>query len=72
MILVGVRGAALEWFSYYLNERMQKVRHRGVLSDALPISHGMPQGGILGCLLFILFINDLPKYITNCKNCPLC
>ncbi len=64
---VGVRGAAMEWFSNYLNERMQKVSYRDVLSDALPISHGVPQGSILGPLLFILFINDLPKCITNCK-----
>ncbi len=65
--MAGVWGAALEWFSNYPNERMHKVSHRGVLSDALPISHGVPQGSILGSLRFILFINDLPKCITNCK-----
>ncbi len=59
---VGVWGAALEWFSNYLNECMQKVSHKGVLSDALPISHG-----VLVRLLFILFINNLPKCFTNCK-----
>ncbi len=67
LFCVGVWGAALEWFSNYLNERMQKLSHRSVLSDALPISHGVPQGSQLGLLLFILFINDLPKCITNCK-----
>ncbi len=64
---VGVWGAALEWFSNYLNELLQKISHRCVLSDALPISHGVPQGSILGPLRFILFINNLPKCITNCK-----
>ncbi len=64
---VGVRGAALESFSNYLNEHMQNVNHIGVLSDILPISHDMPEGSILGPLLFITFTDDLPKCITNCK-----
>ncbi len=46
---------------------MQKLSHRGVLSDALPISKGATQWSIFRPLLFILFINDLPKCITNCK-----
>ncbi len=40
--------------------------HRGVMSDALPISHCMPQGSILEPLLFMIFINNLQK-ITNLK-----
>ena len=55
----GIRGTQLEWFRSYLSLRPQKVDIGGVLSDQQIIQCGVPQGSILGPLLFILYINDI-------------
>ena len=60
----GIRGMALKWFVSYLSNRSQCVSLNGVMSDLKPITHGVPQGSILGPLLFILYIND----IVNCSE----
>ncbi len=55
-------------FRSYLTGRIQSVAVGGHLSDPLPVSIGLPQGSILGPLLFLLFLNDLPTIPQSCQT----
>ena len=57
----GVRGVPLNLFKSYLNERKQFVMVDGVRSNTQNITCGVPQGSVLGPLLFLLYINDITK-----------
>lgn len=56
-----MRGVANEWFASYLFERKQFVSLNGSDSNCQTIQHGVPQGSVLGPLLFLIFINDITK-----------
>jgi hypothetical protein len=64
--VAGMSGSALNWFSTYLTNRTQKVAINGIQSDSRVIQSGVPQGSVLGPLLFSFYVSGLGQLIRDC------
>ena len=61
----GFRGSVIKWFESYLSSRKFLVSIDNVFSEVGVLKYGAPQGSILGPLLFLLYVNDLPQSLSD-------
>ena len=63
--LLGIRGQLLKWIESFLTARTQMVLVNGVLSEPAPVLSGVPQGSVIGPLLFLILIGDIDKNVAH-------
>ena len=61
----GIRGSCLRWIQNFLNQRLQRVVGNGAESKWIDVLSGVPQGCILGPVLFLLYVNDIPSVVSG-------
>ena len=66
--IYGIQGKLLDWIRSFLRDRSQIVTVDGFHSVEKPVLSGIPQGSVLGPILFIIYVNDLHFHIQNCKS----
>ena len=63
----GIKNVELQWFRSYLSNWNQCVKFKGELSDVMSTNFGIPQGGVLSALLYIIYVNDIEFCSRNIK-----
>ena len=67
--IYGIRGAPFELLKSYLNNRFQAVKVNDVMSEFKLINAGVPQGSVLGPILYLIYVNELPNISDQFSTC---